>query len=151
MAATRHTHTHTHRPSFGFDASVRLLNLCFVFAGCFVSRDRRQILLPLRCTNSRPTTCVSLSKVTHPHTTFPYPPPQQPRKTMPSLHMSSIADACSLLADDCRRWTQCLFIVVAPCTVRNRNTGLVLASLRCCSRRRSERGTTPPCCGVPAP
>ena len=52
-----------------------LLNLCYVFAGCFVSRDRRQILLPLRCTNSRPTTCVSLSKVTqHNLTSLPTHP-----------------------------------------------------------------------------
>ena len=136
-------HTPNPPPFLWIRCLCMLLNLCFCV--CSVIRDLSST--PSRCTR----VCVHLLKVTHPHTTFPYPPPQQPRKTMPSLHMSSIADACSLLADDCRRWTQCLFIVVAPCTVRNRNTGLVLASLRCCSRRRSERGTTPPCCGVPAP
>ena len=130
-----------------FISLCMLLNLCCVFAGCFVSRDRRQILLPLRCTNSRPTACVLLSKVTHSLTSLPTHTTAATLNHVLIAHVISRRCSPASLPDSAgdvfyRGWT-------AGCTKPKYR--IVFASLWLCSRRRSEHGATPPCSGVPVP
>ena len=129
----------SHNPSFGFDASVRSLISAVCLLGLLVLRRFINLVLPPLYSRS-----MVEGNPTQPHLP-PYPPH--------SSHVKSCLDRpCHFDArpPSLSPTMQAMCSIVdGPPAVRNRNTGLVLASLWCCSRRRSEHGATPPCCGVP--
>ena len=132
-------HTPNPPPFLWIRCLCMLLNLCFCV--CSVIRDLSST--PSRCTR----VCVHLLKVTHSLTSLPTHTTAATLNHVLIAHVISHRCSPASLADSAgdvfyRGWT-------AGCTKPKYR--IVFASLWCCSRRRSEHGATPPCCGVPAP
>ena len=134
----------THPPSAIDTVPLMFPNLCLFV--CSVSAPARTNSLPLLF-DPYPITCVPLLKVTHSLTSLPTHTTAATLNHVLIAHVISHRCSPASLADSAgdvfyRGWT-------AGCTKPKYR--IVFASLWCCSRRRSEHGATPPCCGVPVP